>query len=269
MLVFLKLGGSLITNKAGIQQPRLRLMRRLFGEIRAGMEANPDLQILLGHGSGSFGHVPASKFGTLQGVQTQEEWQGFGEVWQAAHTLNHIVMNELAIAGLPAMAVSPSSAIVSRNREILDWEIAPIQAALSAGILPVVFGDAVFDQTLGGTILSTEDLFVHLAPRLHPARILLAGEEKGVWADFPQKKHLIRVITPYSLRKMDQQPDISKYVDVTGGMRQKVEMMVTLVESNPAVAVSVFSGSQPGALFNALAGSAVGTTIRADEPKER
>ena len=92
MLVFLKLGGSLITNKAGIQKPRRRLMRRLFGEIRAGMDANPDLQILLGHGSGSFGHVPASKFGTLQGVHTPEEWQGFSEVWQAAHALNHIVM---------------------------------------------------------------------------------------------------------------------------------------------------------------------------------
>ncbi len=111
---------------------------------------------------------------------------GFSKVWQAAHALNHIVMEELAIAGLPAIAVSPSSAIVSRNREILEWDISPLQAALAAGILPVVFGDAVFDQTLGGTILSTEDLFVHLAPRLQPARILLAGEEKGVWADFPQ-----------------------------------------------------------------------------------
>jgi isopentenyl phosphate kinase len=268
MLVFLKLGGSLITNKAGNQQSRRRLMRRLFGEIRASMDANPDLQILLGHGSGSFGHVPASKFGTLQGVHTPQEWQGFGEVWQAAHALNQIVMNELAIAGLPAIAVSPSSAIVSRNREILEWEIAPIQVALSAGILPVVFGDAVFDQALGGTILSTEDLFVHLAPRLHPARILLAGEEMGVWADFPQKKHLIRVITPSSLRKMDQQPEISQYVDVTGGMRQKVEMMAALVEANPALTVSIFSGSQPGTLMNALAGSTTGTTIREDEPKE-
>jgi isopentenyl phosphate kinase len=269
MLVFLKLGGSLITNKAGIQQPRRRLIRRLFVEIRASLDSNPDLRILLGHGSGSFGHVPANKFGTLQGVHTHAEWQGFSEVWQAAHALNSIVMEELATAGLPAMAVSPSSAIVSRNREILDWGISPIQAALSAGILPVVFGDAVFDQTLGGTILSTEDLFVNLAPRLHPARILLAGEEKGVWADFPMRKHLVRIITPSSLKKMNQQPENSAHVDVTGGMRQKVEMMAALVEANPEVTVSIFSGSQPGILLNALAGSAIGTTIRADEPKEK
>ncbi len=265
MLVFLKLGGSLITNKAGIQQPRLRLMRRLFCEIRASMDSNPDLHILLGHGSGSFGHVPASKFGTLKGVHTPAEWQGFSEVWQAAHALNHIVMKELANAGLFAITVSPSSAIVSRNREILDWVITPIQAAQSAGILPVVFGDAVFDQTLGGTILSTEDLFVHLVPRLRPAHILLAGEEKGVWADFPRKKHLVPVITPDSFKIMNQQPEASVYVDVTGGMKQKVERMVALVEANPEVTVSIFSGSQPGTLGKALAGFEPGTTIRARE----
>jgi isopentenyl phosphate kinase len=201
----------------------------------------------------------------MKGAHTREEWQGFSEVWQAAHALNHIVMKELAIAGLPAIAVSPSSAIISRNREIIDWDIAPIQAALSQGILPVVFGDAVFDSELGGTILSTEDLFVHLAPRLRPARILLAGEEKGVWEDFPCKKHLVPVITPASLKLMNQQPGGSEYVDVTGGMLQKVEMMAALVEANPGVTVSIFSGSQPGMLGIALAGFDPGTTIRARE----
>ncbi len=68
---------------------------------------------------------------------------------------------------------------------------------------------------------------------------------------------------------MDQQPESSEYVDVTGGMRQKVEMMAALVEANPALTVSIFSGRQPGMLMNALAGSAPGTTIRADEPKEK
>ncbi len=37
-------------------------------------------------------------------------------------------------------------------------------------------------------------------------------------------------------------------MDVTGGMRQKVEMMAALVEANPGVTVSIFSGSQPGML---------------------
>ena len=68
---------------------------------------------------------------------------------------------------------------------------------------------------------------------------------------------------------MDQQPETSQFVDVTGGMRQKVETMAALVETNPELTVSIFSGRQPGTLAKALAGSAPGTTIRADEAKEK
>ncbi len=64
---------------------------------------------------------------------------------------------------------------------------------------------------------------------------------------------------------MNQQPGGSEYVDVTGGMLQKVEMMAALVEANPGVTVSIFSGSQPGMLGIALAGFDPGTTIRARE----
>jgi isopentenyl phosphate kinase len=44
---------------------------------------------------------------------------------------------------------------------------------------------------LGGTILSTEDLFTYLAGLLHPEQILLAGNEPGVWADFPKNSRLL------------------------------------------------------------------------------
>ena len=37
----------------------------------------------------------------------------------------------------------------------------------------MIYGDVVFDRLLGGTILSTEDLFAHLAAHLQPARLLV------------------------------------------------------------------------------------------------
>ena len=258
MLVFLKLGGSLITNKAGIQQPRLRLMRRLFGEIRASMDANPDLQILLGHGSGSFGHVPASKFGTLQGVHTPEEWQGFSEVWQAAHALNHIVMKELAIAGLPAMAVSPSSAIVSRNREILQLGNRPHPGC------PVRGNPAGCLRRRGLRPNPGRDDPIHRgplrpprpppAPRAHPSR----RGGKGGLGGFSAKEAPDSGHHPVFLKKNGSTAGSSQYVDVTGGMRQKVEMMAALVEANPGVTVSIFSGSSARDAAGCLAGSRAG-----------
>ncbi len=73
-LVFLKLGGSLITDKKRPHTPRMDVIRRLAREIAAARNIRPDLQLVLGHGSGSFGHIPAEKYGTHQGVKSPSEW---------------------------------------------------------------------------------------------------------------------------------------------------------------------------------------------------
>jgi isopentenyl phosphate kinase len=265
MLVFLKLGGSLITEKSGVHKPRIRVMRRLFRELGSILSDQPELRILLGHGSGSFGHIPAKKYCTIEGVRTSEEWLGFVEVWQEAQALNRIVMDELKNAGLPAISFPPSAAILSEKRKIVRWEISQIQTALKQSILPVVFGDVIFDRMIGGTILSTEDLFSYLAPILKPQRILLGGEEKGVWSNYETKNYLIPTMTHSSFRKMQSQPQGSINTDVTGGMKQKVEMMISLVQKHPEITVSIISGLIPGELKRALSGYFPGTTIRYKE----
>ena len=83
------------------------------------------------------------------------------------------------------------------------WNLEPLQSALENGLIPVVYGDVVFDQALGGTILSTEDLFAYLVPQLHPSRLLFAGMEPGVWQDFPANTHLLPEITPASFPQVE------------------------------------------------------------------
>ncbi|MEI8166629.1 MAG: uridylate kinase, partial [Chloroflexales bacterium] len=56
MYTFIKLGGSVITNKSGQEAPDLPLIARLAAEIAAARAARPTLAVVLGHGSGSFGH---------------------------------------------------------------------------------------------------------------------------------------------------------------------------------------------------------------------
>jgi isopentenyl phosphate kinase len=190
-LQFLKLGGSLITDKTRSHTARMDVITRLAEEIARAYKKNPKLRLVLGHGSGSFGHMPAKKFGTRLGVSTGAEWRGFVEVWREAAALNHIVLEALDSAGLPAVAFPPSASVIASNGEVTVWDLEPIQAALKSNLLPVVYGDVVFDRVLGGTILSTEDLFGYLAPQLDPGCILLAGLEPGVWADYPICTRLI------------------------------------------------------------------------------
>ncbi len=260
-LIFLKLGGSLITDKHRPYTPRLDILRRIAEEIAAARLENPALRLILGHGAGSFGHVPAKRYGTRQGVRTPEEWLGFAEVWKEAATLNRLVVDALLEAKLPLISLPPCAAVTAEDGRVAVWELYPISAALQAGLVPLIFGDVIFDRRRGGTILSTEDLFEYLARQLRPQRILLAGIEEGVWRDFPLCTELVRQITPADIQQRRLQLGGSQAPDVTGGMESKVRQSLTLVQEIPGLEVLIFNGEPPGTIRRALGGEHLGTQI--------
>jgi isopentenyl phosphate kinase len=262
-LLFLKLGGSLITDKTQSRTAHLEVIQRLAGEIAAGLADNPGLRLVLGHGSGSFGHFPARQYQTRQGVQTPADWRGFSEVYEAAAALNHLVMAALKETGLAAIAFPPSACVVASDGRIETWDIRPLKQALAGGLLPVVYGDVAVDTQKGGTILSTEDLFAHLAPILRPRQILSAGLEAGVWEDYPTCTRLIPRLTPTNLPQVMDALHGSHGTDVTGGMSSKVVQSMALVETLPGLEVQIFSGSTPGNLHAALSGARLGTLVAA------
>jgi isopentenyl phosphate kinase len=274
-LILLKLGGSLITDKTRPYTPRLDILTDLARQILAAQLAQPELGLVLGHGSGSFGHVAAKEYRTREGTPLRLPpvstnmggakeggyWFGFSEVWFQASALNRFVMEALHEAGVPALALAPVSAVTARDGKVTRWDLTPLKSAVSAGLVPVVYGDVIFDEARGGTILSTEDLFEHLARELRPNRILLAGLEGAVWADFPERKTRVERITPASFNEVKAGVGASHGADVTGGMDSKVRQMLDLVSEIPGLTAQIFSGEQPGNLQKALAGENLGTLI--------
>lgn len=253
-ILFLKLGGSLITDKHTPRQALDDVLTRLSAEIAAAFQADPGLHLVLGHGSGSFGHVAARKYRTREGVSGPAGWQGFAEVWREAAALNQIVMRHLHAAGLPALAFPPSAGLLSADGRVSAWNTGPLHRALEVGLLPVIYGDVVFDEIRGGTIFSTEDLFANLAQDFHPRRIGLAGLERGVWADFPACTTLVDRITPANFSAIASALGGSAATDVTGGMSSKVLEMLHLVERFPETEGFIFSGAQAGFVARFLSG---------------
>jgi isopentenyl phosphate kinase len=255
------MGGSLIKDKHQPSTARPEVIERLAEEIAGALEAQPGLQLVLGHGSGSFGHHAGKKYGTRMGVHTARQWRGFGEVWLQASSLNRLVIEALHQAGLPAVSFPASAGALASGGDVASWDVAPIRQALAHGLLPVVYGDVVFDSKLGGTILSTEDIFGYLAGELNPGRILLAGLDEGVYADHPANTELLEEITPASFASLQSGIGGSAATDVTGGMGSKVAQMLALVEQAPGLQVLIFSGQPGGALKDALLGAALGTKV--------
>lgn len=261
-LIFLKLGGSLITDKNLPMTPRLDILQQAFQEIAAAKQENPELRILLGHGSGSFGHSVGKKFQTREGVQGENAWQGFYEVFTAARALNQIVYTTGQENGLNLFPVSLAANTSVAGGKIIQWNIDPIIEALKQNFIPLVYGDVAFDTQLGGTILSTEEIFDYLSDHLLPAKILLAGIEPGIWKDFPQNTMLLSEIRLTTWKNANANLQTANVVDVTGGMKSKVESMLEIVRRQPNCEIQIFSGLEPASIKNALFGKRIGTSIR-------
>lgn len=258
--VFLKLGGSLITDKTRQETPRHDVLARLAGEIAAARAARPDLRLLLGHGSGSFGHFAGRQYGTRQGIVAGQEargWYGYAVTGAAAARLNRLVTDALVEAGLPAVTFQPSASARCADGRLLDMAWQPIARALDCGLLPVVHGDVALDDVRGCTIISTEEIFAYLAEHLRPSRILLAATVDGVYTGDPLRDSAARRIPilrasvgwgstpPFALGG-------SHGVDVTGGMESKVREMAALVQVHPGLVVRILSGERPGDVTRAL-----------------
>jgi isopentenyl phosphate kinase len=254
-LVYLKLGGSLLTDKRQAEAPRLDVIRRLAAEIRQAQRDRPDLRLVLGHGSGSFGHVYGRRYGTRDGVSTPEGWVGFAATADAAARLNRIVVAALLEAGIPAWSIQPSVALRCVDGQVVAGPEETVALALARGLLPVVFGDVALDSRRGGTIAGTEEIFEWLAAAAPPARIVLAGEVAGIYTADPlldPAAKMIAELTPTTLDAVRHGLGGSHGVDVTGGMAAKVGQALAWIKRWPGLDVVICSGLEPGNLHAAL-----------------
>lgn len=254
-LVFLKLGGSLITDKRTPETVRVDVLRRLADEIAQARAVRSGQALIVGHGSGSFGHVVGRKYGTRAGVQTSAQWYGFAATADAAARLNRLVTAALLEAGIPAWSIQPSAALRCSDGVVIDGPLAAIQGALAAGLVPLLYGDVALDDVRGGTIAGTEEIFGWLAGHLPPQRIVLAGEVDGIYTADPQRDPAatrVPTLTRAALPALAAGLGGSHGVDVTGGMAAKVEQALAFVEQTPGLEVLLCSGLAPGNVYAAL-----------------
>jgi isopentenyl phosphate kinase len=258
MLTLLKLGGSLITDKNQKATLRPDVLQRIAQEI-AQAQNEKAFPLLIGHGSGSFGHYEAKHHQTIKGVQSAEEWRGFARVATIAAELNFHVASALQNAGLPVMRFQPSASAIAKHGIIETMALETMQTALEHGLIPIVYGDVALDSVRGGTIISTETIFSYLVKRLPVSRILLLGEVDGVW---DEKKQIISNITPANFPEIQAALGGSGGVDVTGGMETKVSDMLELAQAAPYPEIFILNGLTPNRLRDALLGKTVlGTKI--------
>lgn len=261
-LIIMKLGGSLITDKSRPFTARHDTIRRLAAEIREA-RAEKGMDIIIGHGGGSFPHTAAAEYQTHKGIVNERSGRGVAMVQDAASRLNRIMVSALIEAGIDAISMQPSASCITENGKIAEWPLNAMKMALEMGLVPVAYGDAALDRKNGCAIVSTEKLINHMADAFKPEKIIIAGEVDGVFTADPFKDpsaRLIPLITQANFPEIRQCLGGSRGTDVTGGMLNKVEELMELARRG--YSSEIVNATKPGLLKRALLGENVGTVIR-------
>ncbi len=259
-IVLVKIGGSLITDKSKPFTLSERALDIICEEIKKAQGLGK--QLIVGHGAGSFGHVPAKKYQTHKGIVSDESYRGLVEVADVAAQLNRIVLKKLLEKGVNAVSVSPLTMMTAENFKLKTLTIKSIEQLLRLNLLPVVYGDVILDTKAGCTVYSTEKVLGHLALRLKQKgytveRIIHCGQTNGVYSAEGQT---IPIITPKNIETYRSIVSGSSGTDVTGGMEHKVEE--TLLLAQKGIPGLIIDGIEHGSLSRAIAGDDVqGTRI--------
>jgi len=261
-LVLVKLGGSLITDKNVPYSVHLNVIERLAKEIAEVKKAGK-IDLIVGHGGGSFPHVSAKKYQTSSGFIGKESEYGMCVVQNDAARLNRIIVSSLLDAGVKAMSFQTSAVCVAKDSKIQNFYLDSMKELLEHEIIPVPYGDVGVDLNKGCCILSTEEIFRFLATQFHPRKIVMVGKVDGVFTADPIKdktaKH-IREISKENWQETKKYLGGSDGTDVTGGMIHKIEQSIDMAKSGAEV--EIISGLREGNLKRCLFGENVGTSIR-------
>jgi len=262
-LILIKLGGSVISDVKRANTPRIKLIDRLVKEIKQG---GKNAKVVVGHGSGSFGHIPAHEYELQKGIRNKKSLVGASVTQEIAGRLHAIVLKSMVNNGVNALSFRPSAGGVASEGKLVEWNIDPLQKALERGFIPLTMGDVVIDLKKGICVIPTEEALEYLAARLKPHKVIIGGDIDGVFTANPmiyKDAKLITKIDSSNIGEAMKGAGASLKVDVTGGMASKLSYLYG-ISKRYKTTCEIVNATVPGRLRDAMLDKKViGTTIEA------
>ena len=244
--LLLKLGGSIITKKHA-SEPVLdkQNLSRIASEIAAVLDKNFNLVVV--HGAGSYGHPIASQYNLANGL-TGENTVAMAKCQALVNELNSLVCLELSSKGIPAYPFQISSSSISSSKQLKDIDSTLLQKLLNKNVVPVLFGTPAYDDKQGFSIISGDQIISLLSSQLYPKKVIFATNVDGIFDKNPHQPdaQLLKSLTASQLKQLE--PDSSKDIDVTEGMKGKI---AHILEMNN-VTCHVINGNVAGNIQKAL-----------------
>ena len=256
-LTIIKLGGSFITNKQEPYSINLEAIRSACNQIAHCLQQENLKRLIIVHGVGSYGHPPVLRHKLHLGYQDRSQLIAMTATQHKVNELRMILMEEMLQAGIPAFLTHASSLFTADQMKISGSFLDAISGYLKLGMVPVIGGDMLADQSMGFSVGSGDQITVHLAEYFQADRIIFVSDVNGVFHADPKLHPETPVIPaidldnlPAVLEKLNEK----KAADASGGMAGKLKSLARirpLLESGTRI--HILSMKQTGLLTGLLA----------------
>ena len=251
-LTVLKLGGSAITDKARECTPDIPTIQNVADQLR-----DYDRPLLLIHGGGSYAHPFVTKSGLGKGLLDRSQLRSISETEFYLGQLTRIICASLLLRGKRPVPFHPMSFVTFDNGKVNRMLLDPIRKALQAGLVPLLHGDLVFDESRGIGVLSGDRIASLVGQRLGASRVLLGSDVDGVYLQNPKtfpSATLISEVTSENFRSV-LEASRGPSGDATGGMAEKVRQALQLAKNG--CECYIFNLKEKNALRKVLEGDRI------------
>jgi len=227
-VTILKLGGSAITDKSRNCTPDIPAIQHAADQI-----ADYRLPLVLIHGGGSYAHPFVTRSGVGGGLRDRSQLRSISETEFYLGQLTRIICASLLLRNMNPVPLHPMSFATLDKGEVKKILLDPIRNSLAAGLIPLLHGDLVFDESRGIGVLSGDGIASLIGSRLGVSRVLFGCDVDGVYSANPKSfpnATLIPEVTSKNFRSV-LSASRSPSTDATGGMGEKVKQAIRLAKN--------------------------------------
>ena len=263
-ITVIKLGGALITDKSTPYTMREDIIENVASEIKECIDSGLIEGLVLIHGVGSFGHPPVLKYELYKGFKEPGQLMHLSSTQHIVNQLRTKIAEKFQDVGIPINLMHTSSLLIGNKMKITESMFEALKGYLSLGMVPLIGGDMMYDNSMGFSVCSGDQLSVVISSEVKASCLIFATDVAGIYDSDPKinkEALLIREININEIENIIKQLDESKEADASGRMKGKLMNLTSIKDLiKSGLNTAILSMIQPNILKNFLEGKDIPAT---------